>query len=229
MSKQSTNGSEIHRIKEFTHYDRDLVQKMYKICKPLIRNLSKNVDSRRFNVSQDIIQSYFWDKFLYVFNKYQDKYSEERLKATLITSLQIFKNKLLRNAYTKQAEFNQELTSFEDLFENSKKDNDEADEHEFNSLSDEPEENLSNILYDYMRGNLTPDEFLLFITELDPPMYLINKMKESRGKLSTLHIIDYFELPRNRRSADMINKMRANIKMTIEKAKEHFNKQHKRE
>ena len=57
MSKQGTNGSEIHRIKEFTHYNREEFERMYKICKPLIKKLSKNIDSRRFNVSQDIIQS----------------------------------------------------------------------------------------------------------------------------------------------------------------------------
>ena len=154
MSKQGTNGSEIHRIKEFTHYNRGEFERMYKICKPLIKKLSKNIDSRRFNVSQDIIQSYFWDKFLYVYNKYQDKYTEDRLKATLITSLQIFKNKLLRNAYTRQAEFNQELISFEELFDNSKEDKD--DNQEKGIIENEPEENnFSNMLHEYMREKLT--------------------------------------------------------------------------
>lgn len=41
MSKQGTNGSEIHRIKEFTHYNREEFERMYKICKPLIKKLSK--------------------------------------------------------------------------------------------------------------------------------------------------------------------------------------------
>lgn len=91
MSTKNTNGSEIHRIKEFTNYNREQFEKLYRLCKPLVRNLSRSIDSRRFNVSQDIIQSYFWDKFLYVYNKYQDRYDEERLKATLLTSLQIFK------------------------------------------------------------------------------------------------------------------------------------------
>ena len=49
MSKQGTNGSEIHRIKEFTHYNREEFERMYKICKPLIKKLSKNIDSRRYN------------------------------------------------------------------------------------------------------------------------------------------------------------------------------------
>lgn len=223
MSKQGTNGSEIHRVKEFTHYNREEFERMYKICKPLIKKLSKNIDSRRFNVSQDIIQSYFWDKFLYVYNKYQDKYTEDRLKATLITSLQIFKNKLLRNAYTRQAEFNQELTSFEELFDNSKEDKDDNQEKDI--IENEPEENnFSNMLHEYMREKLTPDEYLIFVTELDPPMFLKEKMKEAHGKLSTLNLIEYFELPKTQRAADYISNMRTHIKNTIKEAKEHFSK-----
>lgn len=142
MSTKNTNGSEIHRIKEFTNYNREQFEKLYRLCKPLVRNLSRSIDSRRFNVSQDIIQSYFWDKFLYVYNKYQDRYDEERLKATLLTSLQIFKNKLLRNAYTKQAEFNQELTSLDTLFDNNKECLDDSEETEYKQdLSD----SLTNI------------------------------------------------------------------------------------
>lgn len=69
MSKQGTNGSEIHRIKEFTHYNREEFERMYKICKPLIKKLSKNIDSRRFNVNQDIIQSYFGiNSYMYIIN-----------------------------------------------------------------------------------------------------------------------------------------------------------------
>lgn len=225
MSKQGTNGSEIHRIKEFTHYNREEFERMYKICKPLIRKLSKNVDSRRFNVSQDIIQSYFWDKFLYVYNKYQDIYTEDRLKATLITSLQIFKNKLLRNAYTKQAEFNQELTSLEELFDNSKEDKDDNQQEFDNIIENESGENKFSIMFhEYMREKLTPDEYLLFVTELDPPMFLKERMKEAHGKLSTLNLIEYFELPKTQRASDYISNMRTHIKNTIKEAKEYFSK-----
>lgn len=211
------NGSEIHRLKEFTHYDRERFERFYKLCKPLIRNLSRNVDTKRFNVSPDIIQSYFWDKFLHVYNKYQDMYEDERLKATLLSSLQIFKKKLLRNAYTKQAEFNQELTSFEVLYDNNKEalDNINIEEIEYRNEKSEK-------LHQFMKNHLTPDEYLLFRTELDPPPFLETRIRESRGKLSVFHIIEFFELPKNKKSYDIITEMRKHINGAIELAKEEF-------
>lgn len=208
---KGNNGSELHRLTELKPYDQDLFNRMYKTCKPLIRRLTKGVDSRRFNVSQDIIQSYFWDKFLYVFNKYQDKYDEERLKATILSSLQTFKSKLLRNAYTKQAEFNQELTSLENLFDNNKELLDDSEESRI-------KEEQSIEFHKYMKEHLTQDEYLVMQIQLDPPKWFEDKIKESHGKLSILHLIDYFELPRDKTSINFFSKIRKNIQKTIEQA-----------
>lgn len=215
MPTKNTNGSEIHRIKEFTDYNRDQFEKLYKLCRPLVRNLSRSIDSRRFNVSQDIIQSYFWDKFLYVYNKYQHKYDEERLKATLLTSLQVFKNKLLRNAYTKQAEFNQELISLDILFDNNKEYLDDTEDTEY-------KQELSDRFNQFMMDNLTPDEYLVFRIELDPPPFFTERIIQSHGKLSILHLVDFFELPRNGKSQTILTNMRKHIKETLEKAKKEF-------
>ena len=208
---KGNNGSELHRLTELKPYDQDLFNRMYKTCKPLIRRLTKGVDSRRFNVSQDIIQSYFWDKFLYVFNKYQDKYDEERLKATILSSLQTFKSKLLRNAYTKQAEFNQELTSLENLFDNNKELLDDTDESRI-------KEEQSIEFHKYMKEHLTPDEYLVMKIQLDPPKWFEDKIKESHGKLSILHLIDFFDLPRDKTSITLFSKIRKNIQKTLEQA-----------
>ena len=215
MLSKGTNGSEIHRLKEFTHLDNEKFERLYKVCKPLVRSLSRNIDARRYNVSKDIIQSYFWDKFLYVYNKYQDVYDEERLKATLLSSLATFKNKLLRNAYTKQAEFNQELVSFEVLFDNNKEWLDDSEETSY-------KEDLSHRFHQFMEEHLTPDEYLVFRTELDPPPFFKERMLQSHGKLSILHLIDFFELPRDKRSAAMLTEMRKNIKKALELAKTDF-------
>lgn len=208
---KGNNGSELHRLTELKPYDQDLFNRMYKTCKPLIRRLTKEVDSRRFNVSQDIIQSYFWDKFLYVFNKYQDKYDEERLKATILSSLQTFKSKLLRNAYTKQAEFNQELTSLENLFDNNKELLDDSEESRI-------KEEQSIEFHKYMKEHLTQDEYLVMQIQLDPPKWFEDKIKESHGKLSILHLIDYFELPRDKTSINFFSRIRKNIQKTLEQA-----------
>lgn len=215
--QMNTQGSEIHRLKEISNYDRKEFEKLYKAYTPLVKRLSKNIDHRRYDVTPDVIQSYFWDKFLYVYNKYKGEgYDYNRLRATLISALKTFKNKLLRNAYTKQAEFNQDLTSFEDIYEKGEKEwEDESDETEY-------KEDLSQRFNEYMKDHLTEDEFILFRTELDPPPFFEERMKESHGKISILSLIDYFELPRDRKSAQYMSAMRNHIKEVLETAKSDF-------
>lgn len=217
MGYRGTNGCEIHRIKEFNDYDEDLFIRLYNTCKPLVKSLSRNIDPRRFNISQDILESYFWDKFLYVFNKYKNKYGEERLKANLLSSLKTYRNKLLRTAYNGQCQFNQELTSLDELMDinGNKEYLDDSDEVSYN-------EDLSIRFHEYMKTKLTPDEYLIFVTELDPPKWFEDKIKESRGKLSTLHLIDFFDLPRDKKSQSIISKARKNIKKALEDAKTEF-------
>lgn len=61
------NGSEIHRLKPMKEYDQAVFQRMYKICKPVIRNLVRQIDAKRFDLTPDIIQSYFGIKcYLYL-------------------------------------------------------------------------------------------------------------------------------------------------------------------
>lgn len=213
MKNKGTNGSELHRLTEMKPYDPDLFNRLYKTCRPLIRRLVKGVDARRFNVSSDIIASYFWDKFLFVFNKYQDQYEEERLKATILSSLSTFKCKLLRNAYTDQADFNQGLTSMEVLFDNSKELLDDSEETRY-------KEERSVRFHEYMQSHLSADAYLLMKIQLDPPKWFEDKIKDSHGKLSILHLIDYFDLPRDKASVNIISQMRKDIQNALEQAKE---------
>lgn len=211
------DSPEIHRIKKFENYDANLFEKLYKACKPLIRNLSRNIDHRRFNVSTDIIESYFWDKFMYVYNKYQLEYDEVRLRSTIITSLKTFKNKLLRLAYNAESEFNQDLVSLELLFDNNKElldDNEEVDN----------KESISKEFNDYLQNNLSAEEYILYLTELNPPPFFDERIKESHGKLSVLHLIDFFELPRDKKSQQIITEMRHNIKRVLSNYKEFSSK-----
>ena len=121
IKENGNNGSEIHRLKPMQeNYDKETFDRMYKICKPVIRRLTKQIDNRRFNVTPDIISSYFWDKMLFVFNKYYGTCEEEHLKARILASLSTFKNHLLRTAYGEGAEYHQNLYQLEDLFDNDK-------------------------------------------------------------------------------------------------------------
>lgn len=208
-----SDGSELHRLKDFNQsYDVELFNKLYKNMKPLMKRLAKQVDAKRFNVTPDIILSYFSDKFIYVFNKYQAEYDEEHLKAALLSSLTTFKNRLLRNAYTEQAEYNQQISNLEDLFDDSKELIDDSEE---TSLK----EKQLNILYNYMKDKLDPDAYLLFEIQMDPPEYIRERLKTDNSRISALLLLDFFELPRTKSNSNWIGEMRKDIDYWLERAK----------
>jgi hypothetical protein len=207
-----SDGSELHRLKEMKPYDNELFMRLFKNMKPLMRKLSRNVDARRFNVTPDIILSYFYDKFIYVFNKYQGEYEEERLKATLLNSLATFKNRLLRNAYGDWAEYNQSLAKLDELFDDSKEFIDDSEEEMIK------EEQL-NTLYEYMRKHLDPDVYLLFQLQMDPPPFIRAKLKTEHSKISIVNILDFFELPRTKVNYDMISEYRKDIEYWLSRAR----------
>ena len=208
----NSDGSELHRLKVMEDYDEALFNKLYRNLKPLVKRLSRNVDARRFNVPNDVIQSYFWDKFLYVFNKYQSEYDETRLRATLISSLMTFKNRLLRKAYTGQSEYYQALTSFEDLFDDSKELIDDNSEKE-------RVKERHDMLFNYMKKELSSDAFLLFEIQNDPPEFIKENLKTDNSKISTIMLLDFFELPRTKTNANFISRLRKEIDLNVEKAK----------
>lgn len=211
-----SDGSELHRLKDFNQtYDVELFNKLYKNMKPLMRRLSKQVDPKRFNVTSDIIFSYFSDKFIYVFNKYQGEYDEEHLKAALLSSLTTFKNRLLRNAYTKQAEYNQQISQLEDLFDDSKELIDDSEEELLK------EERLE-LLYSYMKEHLEPDTYLIFEVQMDPPEYIRERLKSDNSRISAMLLLDFFGLPRTKSNSDWISEKRKDIEYWVEQAKKEF-------
>ena len=212
-------GSEIHRLQPMKEgYDIDLFNKLYKVCKPVIKNLSKQIDHRRFNLTPDIITSYFWDKMIFVFNKYYGTCSENILQAKILSALSTFKNKLLRSAYGDMAKFNQHLSKLEDLFDDSKEDTNNS-----SILDDDTNEytqKLSDILNDYMKKNLTSDELLIYEIMYNPPKYIQERVDKSKsGKITNLIIIDFFELPRDVTSNKYISQCRSNVKYWLDRAK----------
>lgn len=211
--KEERNGSEIHRLTGMPEdYDRELFAKLYRVTRKPIKNLVRGIDARRFNVTPDILASYFDDKFLFVFNKYYGTCSPEHLQARILTALSTYKNKLLRAAYGDKAEYNQGLTSLEDLFDNSKELEDDSEEVR------EKEEHM-RMIEEYMRENLSPDAFLIFQLTMDPPEILVPT--EDRGKrISNITFVDFFELPRTKSSVKFIADLRKDIEYCIHKAQE---------
>ena len=95
---------EIHRLKPMKEgYSVQLFNDLYKQTSKLRKKLASQIDYRRYGVTPDIIESWFDDKFIYVFNKHFDNKDTDVLKGFIINSLQVFKYRVLRGAYSKEA------------------------------------------------------------------------------------------------------------------------------
>ena len=213
MRSKGNNGSELHRLKTMQeNYDQQMFLRLYKVCKPVIRNLTKQIDYKRYNLTPDIISSYFWDKMLYVFNKYYGTCSEEHLKARILASLSTFKNKLLRSAYGEQAEYNQSLFKLDDLFDNDKELEDDSEEEKAKS-------EMLEMMYDYMKEHLSIDAYMVFEVLLTPPPYIKERIKDS-GRITNGLLVEFFDMPKTNSSVKYISELRSDIQYWEDRAKE---------
>lgn len=213
MRSRGNNGSELHRLKTMQeNYDQQMFLRLYKVCKPVIRNLTKQIDYKRYNLTPDIISSYFWDKMLYVFNKYYGTCSEEHLKARILASLSTFKNKLLRSAYGEQAEYNQSLFKLDDLFDNDKELEDDSEEEKAKS-------EMLEMMYLYMKDHLSIDAYMVFEVLLTPPPYIKERIKDS-GRITNLLLVEFFDMPKTNSSVKYISELRSDIQYWEDRAKE---------
>nr|UWI36623.1 MAG: hypothetical protein [Bacteriophage sp.] len=194
------------------NYDQQMFLRLYKVCKPVIRNLTKQIDYKRYNLTPDIISSYFWDKMLYVFNKYYGTCSEEHLKARILASLSTFKNKLLRSAYGEQAEYNQALFKLDDLFDNDKELEDDSEEEKAKS-------EMLEMMYDYMKEHLSMDAYMIFEVLLTPPPYIKERIKDS-GRITNGLLVEFFDMPKTNSSVKYISELRSDIQYWEDRAKE---------
>lgn len=212
---QTTNGegSELHRLKVMSEdYDKKLFNKLYKLVQPVIRNLVRGIDVNRLNTSPDILTSQFNDKMLFVFNKYYGTVEEEHLKANILRALSTYKNHLLKYAYSEKATFNQNLKSFEDLFDDSKEDfSDELEEQEKAKIE------MWNLSKNYILDNLSPDAQLVWEVTLNPTPYI--EMNAKYGRITNTLLVDFFDLPKTRDSVRYIGELKEEIQSVMEKAK----------
>lgn len=212
MNKNISDGSEIHRLKPMQKgYDVELFNKLFKLVQPVIRNLVRGIDIRRFNITQDILTSQFYDKMLFVFNKYYDTVDEEHLKANILRALSTYKNHLLKYAYSDKASFNQNLRSFEDLFDDSKEDLSDEDD------STKVKNYMFDMLNDYMNNHLSIDAKLIWEVTITPPPYI--EINTKYGRITNTLLAEFFDLPKNRASVRYIGELREEIKLTLEQAK----------
>ena len=206
------SGSELHRLKEMKSYDHQLFDRMYRICKPVIKNLVRQIDAKRYNLTSDILRDQFWDKVLFVFNKYQGTCSEEHLKARILASLSTYKCKILRGAYTEQAEYNQNLQKLEDLFYDSKELEDDTEEQTAKSV-------MLNMMYEYMRKHLSRDAYIVFEVLVTPPPYIQERVRND-GRITNGLLLEFFGLEHKKSSLKYLAELREEITFWEERAKD---------
>lgn len=205
---------EIHRLLPMKEgYDQQLFNKFYKETEALRNLLTYQIDHRRYGVTQDIIKSWFDDKFIFVFNKYYGDIEEGQLKGRIINALRTFKFRMLRKAYSKYNIYNNEVRL----------------EGEHNLINIIPIDNeISNhelfleLALKYLKKNLCDDAFLVLEIELNPPPYILDKLKSSQTKIPAKLIAEYLDLESTRDSSLYINDLRSEVSYWVEEAKYHF-------
>lgn len=199
------DGSEIHRLKPMKEYDPKVFNHMYKLVKPVVAKLVMTIDVKRFNISRDILRDQFYDKMLYVFNKYYGEVNEEHLKANILRALYTYKNHLLKYAYNDRAVFNQSLRSMEDLFDNDK------ELLDINYTEDSRFEKLDI----FMKNHLSLDAQLIWEVLMVNPPYI--ELHKTANRVTNTLLAEFFNLPTNRNSIRYIGELREDIQYWLEK------------
>ncbi len=203
---------EVHRLKPMQKdYDEQLFNELYRKTQGLRNSLVYQIDARRFGVTSSEILSWFDDKFIFVFNKYYGQHSNEVLLGYIINSLKQFKNRILRKAYQ------------ENIYENIIR-WDEIDL--INIIPDKNEssdrEVLINLITAFFEKRLSKEAYLVFSVELNPPPYIINRIKNSNSRVPAWLIAEYLGWPDSKYTLKLINKFRKEVEKTILEAKVYF-------
>lgn len=207
---------ELHRLKPMREgYPEELFNKLYKQTKPLRRNLAKQIDARRYGVTQDVIESWFEDKFIFVFNKHFDNKDPDILKGFIINSLKTFKYRILRKAYNSEGEFYQSLVELE------------GETSLINIIPDDSFETTESIFYDmvyeFMKSKLSDNAWVLFQLQLNPPPYILNQLQKAKSRIPNELIIEYLNLEDTSESERLVKRLKKEINNTIKIAREYFN------
>jgi hypothetical protein len=198
---------ENHRLTEMrSGYDEKLFNQIYQSTENLRNSLSRQINPRRYGVTDDIIKSWFDDKFVFVFNKYYGQISNDQLKA-------YFKYRVLRNAYIKSNIFNDSVY-IEDNFSminvvSLEEDRDEKDM-------------LLNLAMGLLKKELTPDAFLILEIDLNPPPYITTRVKSYRTKIPAKLIAEYLDLDIDCDGIRYVEELRKEVREAIKMAKTHF-------
>lgn len=205
---------ESHRLKGMPeNYDQQLFKSLYDDTKLLIKKLAYEIDGRKFGIDNDELQSWFYVKFLYAFNKY---YGDPKIKGYIINALRTYKQRIILNSYQPQYILHQSSIDITEVWE------DIGPSEELDTSANE----LLASAKEYMKENLSEDAYFILEIELNPPPYILTKLRNSEQKkmpkLPTELIADYLDIP-DEEGLEYLDSLRYEIKEVTQKAKEYFN------
>jgi hypothetical protein len=203
---------ENHRLKPMKEgYDENLFNELYSKTKALRNSLVYQIDSRRFGVTHYEIQSWFDDKFIYVFNKYYGEKTDEMLLGYIINSLKQFKNRVLRKAY--QGSIYENIIRW-----------DEGDLINIIPNEKEPSDKqaLVNLMNEFFHKRLSQEAYMVYSVELNPPPYIVERIAHSGSHIPAWLIADYLGWPDSKYTLKLINRFRKEIEKVTLEAKLYF-------
>jgi len=206
---------EIHRLKPMKEgYSVQLFNDLYKQTSKLRKKLASQIDYRRYGVTPDIIESWFDDKFIYVFNKHFDNKDTDVLKGFIINSLQVFKYRVLRGAYSKEAEYHSNLITLD------------GEQDLINIIPDNSQISNGDLFLDlvteFMKDRLSADAYLVFQIELNPPPFILSKLPKSNSRIPNDLLSKFLDLPICNKNKKYLSSLRKEIAIQTEIAKEYF-------
>ena len=206
---------ELHRLKSMpVDYDQELFDKFYNDCCPYMDKLARTICPKYFNVTPDIIRSWFDDKFIFAYSKYHNEMSDKSLKSYLLKSVKQFRVNLIKRAHSQIAENNIKLLSTDNT--------DTWVKHQMEVIADEPvqvDEVLLEEVKKEMRAYLDEDEFLFFKLTLNPPPAVL---KSKQVNIPNLMWARFLGLPETTESDLYIEYLRDKIRKGIKQVRKKY-------
>lgn len=195
-------------------YDEQLFNTLFKKTDSLRKKLASGIDAKRFGVEFEDVVSWFNTKFIFVFTKYYDN-PENILLGYIINSLQTYKNRILRKAYTTQ--FSQTIISTDDVF---------TYQAHLSEEQQSPKDTYYTELMQFMKRHLSDNAYCLLEVQLNPPPFIISRQIENDNerihKIPDQLLLEYFDLGLTNKSYIYLESLKKEIKKATQYAKEYF-------
>jgi len=195
------NFSNPKNLKQFNDF--------YQRTQHLRLRLAFQIDHRRLGVTKDIILSWFDDKFIFVYNKYYE-IEPERLLGYIINSLRLYKNRILKKAY--QGNVYQNMVELE------------GESKIINTIANpEPEEDIRlEQAKNFLKTKLSEDAFFILTLELNPPPFIMWRIKNRNQRIPSRVITEYIDLGYSKNAINYVIQLRKEIQEAIIIAKKYF-------